>query len=157
MTTAQITAAVPDTDTGLARADARRLVIVALGLARRAKADLETVIGTTDRDSRTCIALDDARRQILDVADKLEAAAHALQSTAQPSGPAQAHQLIRTLAVRVRQASRLVRTEMLAEDTTNIVWLPETDGAMSQNLIDAVNAAALTTGRLTSGDAANDA
>ena len=122
---------------------ARRQVVVALGLAKRAKADLETVRDTTDRESRTHKKINRAWELICAVNDRLGAAEHELRMYAQSLGPARARDLTKGLENQVKAASRLVRAETLAEGSSSITWLAEADGALSQELVAAMDAAKL--------------
>lgn len=127
---------------------ARQQVIVALGLAKRAKADLETVRDTTGRVSQPHKSVSGAWGLMCYVVDRLTAAEYELRAFAQPSGPARACDLTQGLGDRVRKASQAVRGAVLAEGSSSVTWLAEADGALSQDLVAAMDAATLMVQRL---------
>lgn len=134
--------------TSAACSAAHQQVIVALGLAKRAKADLETVRDTTGRLSQPHKAASDAWGFMGSVVDRLSAAEYELRLPAQSSGPTQARELTQGLGDRVREASQAVREAVLAAGSSSVTWLAEADGALSQDLVAAMDAATLMVQRL---------
>lgn len=128
-----------------------------LGLANRAKADLESVRCSNEPGTPVQMACETAWGLISRVSDKLEMAEYEFRIfELAPDCPEvlvsvhtqRAMAAMRGIRGLVQEASSVVREHALMARPTPVTWLSETDGALSQGLVDAVDAAKMFADRL---------
>lgn len=138
-----------------AAANARKQVITALGLVRRARADVETVRDTTDVGYKLYGQCSLAWHHLVEVDKWLGVAERDLRRGVHPAGlPENTGRIVLQktghLAGHLTSASRVMRTEALTEGRSfTTTWLTEADGAVAA-LVPAVETAVTLMERLAS-------